>query len=344
MATFTVQEPLKHAHLSIVPRRNNIAASRTENCVRLSSHGFDDAQFRIVIYQKQGGQQLLDLLVHYLQALTYDEIVLVANEDGDILEDTLLLKEIISKGVHVWQCIGTHLDKGDRWTQVIKQYQNATDFIQPVDVDEYLAILSPKNTSIIWTRQSLLTTLENLPPSNGNPYKTHDSKPVPLDCNPNEIGNQPNLLKHQAQHCSIAGFTKPTMGCNNKIFFRGKDFQKTDTGNHFGLPECFETCIKKGVEASFQPTNFVLLHYQTLNFQDWLVHALRIAHDENFNRLDLLDSEPCPDGSEPWQACPLFREFLALNFSLYDIRSRYHEMVCHLRADLDARGVTTLSC
>jgi hypothetical protein len=81
-----------HLHLSnavTTPKAMSKAKEKTESCVRLSTQDMGLAKFRIVVYQKQGGQQLVGLLVHYLQTLTYDEIVVIANEEGDnILEDT----------------------------------------------------------------------------------------------------------------------------------------------------------------------------------------------------------------------------------------------------------------
>jgi hypothetical protein len=175
-------------------------------------------------------------------------------------------------------------------------------------VDEYLALISPTDSkSLVWDRSSLHSALDKLPVSNGKPYKTIDSKPVPLDCNKN-IGNEFKHLKHQGRHCNLAGFSKPVWGCYNKIFYRSEDFKETDIGNHFGQVESLRKCEKEGVEAAFQPTNFVMLHNQSMDFQDWLVHALRMATDAKFNQLDL---DKCPKGNDqPWHSCPIFRDFL----------------------------------
>ena len=321
------------------------AEAKTEHCVRLSPHPMGQVKYCIVVYQKQGGQQLADLIIHYLQALTYDEIVVVANEDGNILEATPMYNQIIAKGMHLWQCSGTRDDKGDRWTQVLTQYKNISYFLQPTDVDEYLSILSPgSDTSVVWNRPSLLHALAELPESNGKPYKTLDSKPVLQDC---KIGatfrKETNFLKHQPRHCSLAGFGKPQEGCHNKVFFRGQDFVVTDLGNHFSQTKFLNKCETEGIEAGFQPTNFVLVHYQTLDFNDWLTHALRMATDAKFNRFDL---DQCLEGhgDKPWHSCVIFREFVDLNFSLYGIQELYHRKQCNVEGYLDTAGVTTLSC
>ena len=335
------------AHLITPPSATFEAEQKTENCLRLSTQPMGHAKFRIVVYQKQGGQQLIDLIVHYLQALTYDEIVVVANEDGKILETTPVYKELISKGIHLWQCIGSRDEKGDLWTQVVTQYKDTSDFLQPTDVDEYLALLSPTNsTSLLWDRTSLHAALDELPLSNGRPYKTLDSKPTPHDCENggDMVKKKPlDLLKYQPLHCKLSGFSKPKDNCYNKVFFRGSEFTETDLGNHFGSIKFLNACEKEGLEAGFQPTSFVLIHYQTLDFHDWLVHALRMATDAKFNRLDLDDK--CPKGHDkPWHSCVIFRELVDLNFSLYGIRELYHNKGCNVESYLDAAGVTTLTC
>ena len=338
------REDKNHDHLNTPPSTTFEAEQNTEKCVRLSTQAMGHAKFRTVVYQKHGGQQLIDFITHYLQALTYDEIVVVANEDGNILEDTPLYNELISKGVHLWQCIGTHADKGNLWTQVLKQYKDTSDFIQPADVDEYLALVSPTNeTSLLWDRTSLHTALDELPLSDGKPYKTIDSKPVPRDCK-NALEN-PNPLdladtKYQARHCTVSGFTVPEISCHNKVFFRGSEFTETDTGNHFGSTDFLKACTEEGLEAGFQPTNFVLINYQALDFKDWLIRALRMATEENFNRFDI---DKCPEGhDQKWHECVIFGEMVALNFNLYDIRALYQQRMCNVGAHFDVAGVTKI--
>ena len=124
-------------------------------------------------------------------------------------------------------------------------------------------------------------------------------------------------MKHKARHCNLAGLGKPRLGCHNKVFFRGIDIEKTDTGN------------------------FVLLHYQTLDFQDWLIHALRLSTDRKTNRFDL---EKCQKYDDmPCHSCAIFRQFVHLNFSLYGMEELYSKVMC-IESHLDAAGVTSMSC
>merc|ERR1719296_176286 len=98
-----LEENELHPHLinQPTPTTTYDVQDKTSGCVRLSTQAAGHAKYRIVVYQKQGGQQLVDILVHYLQALTYDEIIVIANEDGDVLEDTPMYKEFMLKGIHL---------------------------------------------------------------------------------------------------------------------------------------------------------------------------------------------------------------------------------------------------
>ncbi len=340
-----LEENELHPHLinQPAPTTTYDVEDKTSGCVRLSTQAAGHAKYRIVVYQKQGGQQLVDILVHYLQALTYDEIVVIANEDGDVLEDTPMYKEFMLKGIHLWQCLGTRNDKGVLWTQVIEQYKEASDFIQPTDVDEYLALVSPTDdTSLVWDRPSLHSALDELPVSNGKPYKTLDSKPVPLDCIESPGDNGFQHLKHQARHCNIAGFSEAKGGCYNKNFYRSEHFKEVDIGNHYGVVDSIKKCEKEGIEAAFEPTKFVLVHYQTLDFQDWLVHALRMATDAEFNKLVL---DECPEGhNKPWHSCAIFKQFLDVKFDLYKMRELYKNKMCWMRPHVKADGIRRTSC
>ncbi len=338
-----------HLSLSSISSREFRTEPRTENCIRLSSHGLNRAPFRVFIYQKKGGEQLVNILVHYLQVLTYDEIVIIANEDEDgDLSDNFLYRDIISKGMHLWQCSGTMHVKGERWTEVIRQYQNKTDFVQPVDVDEYLTILSPETKSLIWDRPSLITTLNNLPPaSRDKPYKTANSKPVPLDCEAHNSNSIIDLGKHKARHCLITGVTKAETACFSKVFFKGEFFHETDVGNHIGAygrtqKQRVLKCRAEGVENTFIPTNFVLVHYQVLDFNDWFIHFIRRTVDDK-----RVQCEKVPEkGWLSFHPCTLIAEAFKTNFSIYHMKKVYKREVCerNSRSYYNTSSITTLTC
>ena len=79
---------------------------KTKNCVMLSNHTRRDALVRVIAYQKDALFQLENLLVHYLQAVRYDEIVIVDN-DGVDAKTKALAEKYVNKGVHLWRCAGT---------------------------------------------------------------------------------------------------------------------------------------------------------------------------------------------------------------------------------------------
>ena len=115
-----------------------------------------------------------------------------------------------------------------------------------------------------------------------------------------------------------------------------------DIGNHYGVVDSRKKCKKEGIEAVFEPTKFVLVHYQTLDFQDWLVHALRIAIDEEFNKLVL---DECPEGhNKPWQSCAIFKQFLDVMFDLYKMRELYKNIMCWMSPHVKADGIRRTSC
>jgi hypothetical protein len=107
---------------------------KTKNCVMFSNHTRRDALVRVIAYQKDASFQLENLLVHYLQAVRYNEIVIVDN-DGVDAKTKAIAEKYVNKGVHLWRCDGTMFEKGELWTQVINVYKNDSQFLMPVDVD-----------------------------------------------------------------------------------------------------------------------------------------------------------------------------------------------------------------
>mmetsp|Transcript_22031 Transcript_22031/g.27801 ORF Transcript_22031/g.27801 Transcript_22031/m.27801 type:complete len:409 (-) Transcript_22031:106-1332(-) len=359
--TNTVRDGLEderaaHLSLSSISSRQFELASETEGCKRLSKFGMNQAQLRIFIYQKKGGEQLVNILIHYLQAMTYDEIVIIANEEDDgtdLLATNPLYEKIVSKGMHFWQCEGTLQVKGQRWTEVISQYQNKTDFVLPIDADEYLSIALPKSgddvsnskAPLVWDRTTLLTALEDLPASNGKPYKTLDAKPLPVDCEDHPDGIIPDIEgRHSPRHCNIPGISKGQLGCFAKNIFAGEDFTSVDNGNHHGpklkTREWRVSCETKGLESAYIPSNFVLIHYQVLDFSDWLIHLLKRVVDYKYE----LDCDKPNPNWPPFHVCNAHAKAKAANFSVHAMQKIYGEMFCKMRATYDTTGITTFAC
>jgi hypothetical protein len=341
---------------------------KTKNCVMLSNHTRRDALVRVIAYQKDASFQLENLLVHYLQAVRYDEIVIVDN-DGVDAKTKAIAEKYVNKGVHLWRCAGTIFEKGELWTQVINVYKNDSQFLLPVDVDELMAIrvgvepgepFTSNQNPLVWNRKALENELSKLPPSNGRPYKTLDAKPVPLDCHVVNNRQQQNVLidisdrsslsltRHMGPLCKVETIYRPeknaTSSCFAKNFYRGDEFRFTDVGNHHGHISLKE-CQDKGVEATYVQSNFVLVHFQVTTFADWLTHALRLASDRGFNRLEKYE---CPPSHRlPYHSCPMFQDFKAMNFSIYEMRQMYRNRYCGVGSDwafMSAANITARSC
>ena len=361
-------DPSSWEHLNA--SSSSSAITETEHCVLRSNHTRRDALVRIVVFQKDGGMQLENLLIHYLQAVRYDEIVIVDQQGVDPMT-TAIAQQYVNKGVHLWRCNGSMKEKGEQWSEVIAVYKNDSQYIFPVDVDELLAIrtnyepgesFGPALSNLDWNRKALEKELSNLPASEGKPNKTLDAKPIPLDCHVHgvpvlleeeekQVGHlqsQQQLTQHAGPLCKIKGMyrnsRKAKSGCFEKIFFRAKDFQFTDIGNHHGHVK-YTDCKKMGVEATYVLTNFVLVHFQVTSFSDWLLHALRLAADKGFNRLERYK---CPPGhTQPYHSCPMFQDFTAMNFSIYEMREMYRSRKCRFGQDwafMSASNLTARSC
>ncbi len=342
----------EHLKLSSVSSRKYSTEPETEFCTRVSTHGFNKAPLRIFIYQKGGGEQLVNILIHYLQALTYDEIVIITNEErdsDDILSD-YLYRDIVAKGIHFWQCSGNLVRKGNRWTEVIQQYQNFTDFVLPIDADEYLSISSPETAEmpqLIWNRPALLDALKALPPSGGKPYKTLDAKPIPVDCKNHPDADPVVPLfdkRHYSKYCAVPGISQGKLNCFTKNIFEGKEFVSVDNGNHHGPKEREKefrtTCENDGVEAVYIPTNFVLAHYQVLQYSDWFLHLIKRVVDYKY--MDCSNPQP----SWPYyHVCNLYAKGQETNFSVHELTPLYEDLFCeNLRVYYDISTMTSLSC
>ncbi len=96
------------------------------------------------------------------------------------------------------------------------QYKDETDFLLPIDVDEYLSISSADATkpALIWNRPALLDAPKDLPPSRGKPYKTLDAKPIR------------SIVK--IVHM-ISGVSVGNAGCWAKNIFEGKALESVDS-------------------------------------------------------------------------------------------------------------------
>jgi hypothetical protein len=163
---------------------------------------------RIVVFQRDGGAQLADLMAHYSQVLeNMDAIILIDHQGTDPITASLL-QQYDRMGAHIWRCDGPWKDKATMWTNVVGVYAKDSDFIFPLDVDELLAIKqplkinnnnnnntetvlpTPQSETLVWNKDAFVSALNRSAlKSDGRAFKieTYQALPVPFDC-PTSIG------------------------------------------------------------------------------------------------------------------------------------------------------------
>ena len=138
--------------------------------------------------------------------------------------------------------------------------------------------------------------------------------------------------------------------CTSKCFSRGQDFFAVDTGNHalktlktatmlasWQLNPCSQSALQKSFDTD---TNLVLVHFQQLNFGEWLLHILRGASDYGFNNRPAGTS--CAGNGVHY--CIRFQRMLNHNFSYHALRKSYFDQVCSAGPYLSFEDVSKAYC
>mmetsp|Transcript_4505 Transcript_4505/g.6884 ORF Transcript_4505/g.6884 Transcript_4505/m.6884 type:complete len:727 (-) Transcript_4505:134-2314(-) len=281
---------------------------------------------RFVVFQRDLGHKLQDLIAHYTKVVSYDSIVII-DHNGISQSAQLDLQHYANKGAHVWRCEGSFDYKAHMWSDVVAFYKNESDFLFPIDGDEYMTVLREEGDdggshSLHWTHDNLSRELKYLGEvgKKGLPFKTIRSVPIPGDCNMEDHPGMALMGGEHKGHAELAGKNDGVASspmcrlqytasdkrhyCYNKCFYRGNEFEGVDKGNH-GIPEFLKSCIHEygfwrdpssdgvwpiatnsTVDATFNLSNLTLLHLQTNGFSDFVLHRLRGASDKGFNRID----------------------------------------------------------
>ena len=290
-------------------------------------------------------------------------------------ETNHLLDEYNSRGSDVWDCIGRFAYKEEMWTWVTRRYTDVSDFVFPIDVDEYIAVLPsstsslsvPTNTTsetLSWSKEHLSKALQKLKDT-GKPFKIEMGNVYPVDCrNPHWEGeasisgtlNQLNNPVQNQNHYERSIFEKlqyvarkkhNRANCMDKVFFRGKDFVRTDTGNHHGethsqsiffsrrrcraLVQTGDGKKKKYVQDPDQASDLFMVHVQFTTMEEWMMHALRGASDRGFNRFSGL--QKCTKAMTSREYCEQWKMLMDTKFDPREIKRVYAEKVCTLVED-----------
>mmetsp|Transcript_622 Transcript_622/g.745 ORF Transcript_622/g.745 Transcript_622/m.745 type:complete len:474 (+) Transcript_622:83-1504(+) len=139
--------------------------------------------------------------------------------------------------------------------------------------------------------------------------------------------------------------------CIGKAFMRGKDFNQTDKGNHIGATHNYSSrdvqdgCWYKNISTHVpgkgeqnetvklpgkgQTSGLFLLHLNALNFEEFLMHALRGASDMNYNQFPSPNPNPeCKRNETSVQYCQLWAKLVATEFNPRKMKAWYREKIC----------------
>ena len=268
---------------------------------------------RIIVFQKNGNKHLQTLLLHYLHVLPPDAIAVIDHDSTDSMTMSLL-SMYGDLGVHVWHCSGPFDWKWLMWSMVTHAYANFSEFVFPVDVDELIAVtgdpFGDADVPFSWNANSFYRALTFMNET-GRTAKMETLIPLPHDCHflPRDSNNsvRSNVSFFPSPVCSFQHAIRRPLearwGCMDKSFSRGRDFVQTDTGNHFLVTHwttkqfaqyrkirrreqynVVGMCHAMGVDAWFDTSPLGLVHVQTMELADWLVHAFRGAAVRNLTR------------------------------------------------------------
>jgi len=310
---------------------------------------------RFVIFQRDLGHKLQDLIAHYHSAVPFDSLVIIDHNGSDKVTASLL-HEYSKLGAHIWRCMGSFDQKAVMWSRVAKYYANSSDFIFPLDGDEYMTILQQSNAgepfSLRWTSQVLQSELSHLE-DNGLSFKTIRSNPFPIDCElkgdkipitTSSNHYQHNVVSRSSSQCRLK-YTVSDIGhyCYNKVFYRGHDFTGVTHGNHNPPNQVGPACrqkykFNKDLEDSFpikssdgmyNLSNFTVIHMQSIEFSDFILHRLRGASDRDFNKISKTKKSACNPNGFSGHYCDGWLELLDVSFDFYKMKDIYKNTKCN---------------
>lgn len=196
---------------------------------------------RIFVFHKGTKRQLRSFLEYHSKVFGLTEIVVIAHNnlnEGKIAGadiTTEKLRYLMGVGTDVWQCTGDLKYKGEMISHVIHHYSSYTDFVFPLEDEEYISFREESEDisedgvheeSITWNRKDFANTLRKLKIT-GKPFKMEDAEIDWNTLHDLSRGRKVTLLSQRATPLQ-------TIICNWKSFMRGKEFRETDAANMFG--------------------------------------------------------------------------------------------------------------
>jgi Glycosyl transferase family 2 len=282
--------------------KSNNTTKMPYECSLQSQHQHQWALARIVLFQRNGGKQLSAFIRHYLHVLPADALVVIDHESDPESWTSSLLNHFAAQGIHVWKCAGSYeFSREYMWSKITSVYKDDSEFVFPVDVDELITVpVQGGNTEqdgLTWGRNTFYEALTDLKEKfSGKAFKFELAEPIPADCHFSASASFPSPVC-ELEHVNrrLAG---SRWGCMDKCFARGRDFVKTDLGNHYLVTHrtvakapqmkhagynIIKMCTEDGIDDWYETSNLVLLHMQKLEFSDWVLHYLRGAAAHGFS-------------------------------------------------------------
>lgn len=305
--------------------------TRTANklCILQTTPKHAKVSARVILFQRDGRDQLRDFVTHYTRVLPYDSLVILDHQGGDEYTASLL-QQYGKLGAHIWRCTGDFKRKAEMWTHVTRIYARDSGMVFPVDVDELLTVRVDEH-NLEWNGPVFQKAIGNLA-RDGRPFKMNWMESVPSECHVHMESVE--LATHGSTYtsdmCDIQFVKKREVGCMDKTFARGRDFYNTDTGNHYGGTNKYpklklQDCLDKGLENIYQVSNLTLIHLKEKTFEDWLVHGMRGATDRGFHENMDID---CETVEQSKHYCYKWAKFTKAKFSPYELRKVFVEDVC----------------
>merc|ERR1711862_687585 len=121
--------------------------------------------------------------------------------------------------------------------------------------------------------------------------------------------------------------------CMDKNFYRGKDFNFTDTGNHYGQTHIQTQSVSqrrcvalrdnstKYVQDADQHSDIFTIHMQSTTFEEILMHTLRGAADSGFNQFS--EKNVCKKGTENIHYCLKWNDLMSTKLDPRVMKSNY---------------------
>eukprot|EP00539_Tryblionella_compressa_P020218 CAMPEP_0178878324 /NCGR_PEP_ID=MMETSP0747-20121128/11334_1 /TAXON_ID=913974 /ORGANISM="Nitzschia punctata, Strain CCMP561" /LENGTH=423 /DNA_ID=CAMNT_0020546073 /DNA_START=245 /DNA_END=1516 /DNA_ORIENTATION=+ len=314
-------------------------------CSLVTNATHHHAKMRFVVFQRDAGDDLYNLITYYTQVVPLDSLVVIDHQGVEKATQEIL-SYYGNLGMHVWRCEGDFKNKAKMWSHVTSVYSQSSDFVFPIDADEYLAILSHEKEQgfvMKWDQPAFEEAVEAKMNQtlDGKTFKSIQGRVIPGECSINSESSQLQYPSFRTPACTVSHavidnrMDTAASICMAKAFTKGKDFSGTDKGNHHaGKPENHKRCmehLKNPATKSnpFVATNFVLLHMQDLTFSAWMSHFIRGASSSGFNKFgdDFEKMKACRHGAGI-HYCRTWVEMVGKNFSYWEMKKQYHHEQC----------------